>query len=83
MTTPIIIDLLTAEAMTRVPAGTDYMAVRTAVTTELGALYSRVQDKFDTPAVPERRAPSDGPRVAFQRIDESAIALFENPSPRK
>ena len=72
MTTPIIIDLLTAEAMHRVPAGTDYMAVRTAVTTELGALYSRVQDRFDTPAIPERRAPVAGQRVAFKRLDGSS-----------
>lgn len=74
MTTPIIIDLLTAEAMTRVPAYSDYMAVRTAVTTELGALYSRVQDRFDSKSSPDRRATTSGPRVAFHRFDDQVKA---------
>jgi hypothetical protein len=69
MTTPIIVDLLTAQAMSRVPAGTDYMAVRTHVTSGIHELLSDVSDKFDLPATPERRAHAGGPRVAFERLD--------------
>ena len=70
MTINVIVDLLTAQAMHRVPADTCYIDVRAAVTTRIGALLSDISKQFDLPATPERLAHAGGPRVAFERLDE-------------